>query len=75
MLKNKMEGLDWVHLVDSREQRRAFVNRVTSISVPYNTGEFMGQVFNWCLLKNETAVWNCRDGEHTLTLWLEVRNY
>jgi hypothetical protein len=35
-------GMDWIYLSQNRDQRRALVNRVIDLRVPYFAGKFLG---------------------------------
>jgi hypothetical protein len=35
------KGVDWIHLVQDREQWRALVNKLMNLRAPYNYGNFL----------------------------------
>jgi len=36
-----MEGMDWMHIVQDREQWWALVNKVMNLQVPWKSGNFL----------------------------------
>ena len=39
-----MGGIDWIDLAQDRNRRRALVNSVMNLRIPYNAGNFLSSV-------------------------------
>jgi hypothetical protein len=42
-LKNWKDGADWIHLTQNRDKKRALVQAVMNLRVPYNAGNFFSR--------------------------------
>jgi hypothetical protein len=73
MLKNRMWGVDWMHLAQDKDQRRGLVNTVTNLRVPQEAGNILTSWASVSSAHNTTrsspkwTEYAYRPGHHVLT--------
>jgi hypothetical protein len=58
LTKIGLEDVDWMHLVQDRDQRRAIVNTVMNLRGSIKQGESLEQLCDYYLLKKDSAPWS-----------------